>query len=138
MDTDSLISNNEAYIERLQQAVRVMGSLSEADRANFCISVIAVRRSSGISACIGGLCGLDPWFRAQGFSTTVDDEGPGRIGQTTLSLEEFFGTDRPFYRCHYGTEFDGREITADDAIAALRREITLLTESTTTAEASAA
>ncbi len=125
------------YIERLEQAVRVMNALSEEDRANFDIHVIAKRGASGLRACIAGHCGLDPWFQAQGLMTYVveedsgddedngDDEDDEDNGGLSIWCSEFFGTVAPFYRSEYPARFsDGHEkVTVVDAIAALNDAI---------------
>lgn len=121
MDTSQL------YIERLEQAVRVMEGLSETERINFDIEVTAVQTDRGIRACIAGFCGLDPWFQARGLSTIVDDRDSGSIGDLTVGFAEFFGTSTPFLRSRYPVEFaDGRrDVAVSDAVAALKRSIDL-------------
>jgi hypothetical protein len=119
------MDTTELYIERLQQAVRVMEGLSQEDRANFDIQVVAVRTERGIRACVAGHCGLDPWFQAQGLTTFIDDSG----GDVSIGFREFFGTMNPFLRSRYPAEItDGnRDVTVDDAIAALNRSIEMFT-----------
>lgn len=121
MDIDIPAVTNATCIERLQQALRVMDGLSDAQRANFDINVIARRTETGITACIAGYCGFDPWFQARGFSTIVG-EGSS-IGGVTVSFNVFFGTSRPFVTWYYCGERADRVITVDDAIEALRQEI---------------
>ena len=123
------MDTTELYIERLQQAVRVMKGLSQKDRANFDIQVVAVRTERGIRACVAGHCGLDPWFQAQGLMTVLDDAGFGRTGDVSIGFREFFGTMNPFLRSRYPAEItDGnRDVTVDDAIAALNRSIEMFT-----------
>lgn len=113
----------QVYIERLEQAVRVMEGLSEADRANFDIEVIAVKTASGIRACIAGHCGLDPWFQARGLSTIVG-EGEDGTGDLTIGFADFFGTNRPFFGSAYPLKLAGyQDVTVCEAIAALKRTI---------------
>lgn len=115
------------YIERLEQAVRVMKGLSEIDRANFDIRITAIQTEHGLRACVAGHCGLDPWFQAHGLSTIVDESGLGSTGDLTIGFGEFFGTCTPFFRSRYPAELISgcREVTVDDAIAALGRSIDL-------------
>jgi hypothetical protein len=122
MDTDRIES--KTYIERLNQAVRVMENLSENDRANFDLGVWAVVRDGSIAACVAGHCGLDPWFQAQGLRTYIGTN----VGQVYPHPIEFFGTDLGFYRHTYGPEFNDRAITPKDAIAALRQAISEFAE----------
>lgn len=114
------------YIERLEQAVRVMTNLSEDDRAQFDIAVVAIRKETGVRACIAGHCGLDPWFQAQGLYTHVDyDCNDYLIGNLSIGVGEFFGTSKPFLRSEYPLRLpDGHEdVTVADAIAGLERAI---------------
>lgn len=121
MDTDNLTAAN--YVERLEQAVRVMTGLSENDRRQFDVDVWAATRDGGIAACIAGHCGRDPWFQAQGLYTYVGAPGGREIGSVYPHPIEFFGTDTAFYRHTYGPSLAGRAVTVDDAIAALGRAI---------------
>ena len=121
MDTDRIQS--KIYIERLQQAVRVMENLSEADRTNFDLGVWAVARDGGIAACVAGHCGFYPWFQAQGLRTLVGTANDRDNGHVYPHPIEFFGTETGFYRHTYGPAFNGRAITADDAIATLNLAI---------------
>ena len=104
---------NSVYLERLQQAKRVLLSLSEQQRtANFDISIFAKRSDHGVIACIAGYCGLDPWFQERGFVTTVGYE----LGDVSLPPDRFFGTARPFAPQFYPT---GKAATFNDAVMAL-------------------
>lgn len=120
MDTTAI------YIERLEQAVRVMTSLSEDEQAHFDITVVAVRNEKGLRACIAGYCGLDPWFQAQGLYTYVDDDD-GSTGDLSVGFGEFFGTCDPFLRSRFPIRFsDGHEdVTVSDAITGLKSAIEL-------------
>lgn len=118
MDIEFPEVTNAMYIERFQQALRVMERLSATERDNFDIGVIARRTETGISACIAGHCGLDPWFQGQGFQTVLDPS----IGDVSVSFSAFFGTCRPFLRSNYKLPIDQR-VTADHAIAALKEEV---------------
>jgi hypothetical protein len=109
------------HIERLQQAVRVMKGLSEEQRANFDIDVLARRTERGIVACIAGYCGFDSWFQARGFSTTFWEHSVDGI--VSLRIGEFFGTMRPFHGSMYAHEVVDRGVTIDDAISALNDAI---------------
>ncbi len=115
------------YIERLEQALRVMAGLSEQDRTHFDITVIAIRSKRGLRACIAGHCGLDPWFQAQGLTTFVDDSKSGSTGDLSVGFGEFFGTCNPFLRSRYPARFaDGHEdVSVADAITELKRAIEL-------------
>lgn len=122
MDTTAI------YIERLEQAVRVMTNLSEDDRAHFDITVVAIRNETGVQACIAGHCGLDPWFQAEGLYTHVAyDCDDYAIGDLSIGVGEFFGTCKPFLRNEYPVRFlDGHEdVSAADAITALKCAIDL-------------
>lgn len=124
MQTASPADTSAIYIERLRQALRVMEGLSDVDRTNFNINVIAQRTEAGIAACIAGHCGLDPWFQDRGLKTIVG-EGAS-LGDVPVSLTAFFGTGRPFFSRHYSQDSVGRVISSDDAIAALKQAIETL------------
>ncbi len=111
------------YVERLEQAIRVMTELSEGDRTHFDVGVWAATRDGGIAACVAGHCGRDPWFQAQGLYTYVGTSGGREIGSVYPHPIEFFGTDTAFYRHTYEPSLGGRAVTVDDAIAALKRAI---------------
>lgn len=128
MDTDRFQA--KTHIERLRQAVRVLENLSEDDRALFNVDIWAAVRGSGIAACVAGHCGLDPWFQAEGLRTVVGGPDPDHTGYVYPHPIEFFGTETAFYRHTYGPEFREREITVDDAIAAVKRAITEFATST--------
>lgn len=121
MDTDNFTA--ATYIERLEQAIRVMTELSESDRTHFDVSVWAAARDGGIAACVAGHCGRDPWFQAQGLHTYVGGPGGREIGSVYPHPIEFFGTDTGFYRHTYEPSIAGCTVTVDDAIAALKRAI---------------
>lgn len=121
MDTDRIQA--EIYVERLQQAVRVMTGLSETDRTHLDVDVWAAIRDGNFVACVAGHCGRDPWFQAQGLYTYVGAPDSGEIGSIYPHPIEFFGTDTAFYRHTYEPELGGRAVTVEDAIAALTRAI---------------
>ncbi|GFE79152.1 hypothetical protein GCM10011487_11520 [Steroidobacter agaridevorans] len=137
MHTHNIRSAGALYVERLQQAVRVMKGLSEDERSHFDIDLFAIRNKSGVSACIAGFCGFDPWFQAEGFMTTVGDDKSLSRGQVSIPVEIFFGTEEPFYRSGYGPAFRDRPISVDQAIAALNRAIASFDASSNTETPSA-
>lgn len=129
MDIDSRTPNKTICFERLQRALRVMQGLSEIDRTNFSLWVWAVQRDSGISGCIAGLCGLDPWFQSQGLVTTVGTEGHS-IGSVSIEPLQFFGTNDAFllsrYKesdCTYDVARQKFDVTADTSTIALKRAL---------------
>lgn len=133
MDTDSTAVTVATYIERLQQAIRVMEGLSATEQVNFTLHAWAVRRGNGMTfACIAGYCGLDPWFQAHGLVTTIQDEIDG-MGFTNAFPEDYFGTAKPFYAQFYedvqGRSIGDRRVKPADAISALRRAISSFDES---------
>ena len=110
-------TDNSVYIERLQQAIRVMEGLSDEQRfKNVDIGVFVRNSDNGIVGCIGGLCGMDPWFQQEGLTSILNDGG----GTVSIQLSVFFGTAEPFYRSNYNVP--GR-VTVEDAISALDRAI---------------
>lgn len=121
MDADRIQA--EIYVERLQQAVRVMAGLSETDRAHFDVDIWATVRDGNFVACVAGHCGQDPWFQAQGLFTYVGAPDSREIGSIYPHPIEFFGTDTAFYRHTYEPALGGRAVTVDDAIAALKQAI---------------
>lgn len=116
--------SNANYIERLEQAVRVMRGLSEHDRKHhFNIGVFARQTECGTVACVAGHCALDPWFQERGFKIETIGTERWDLGSVTLSLEEFFGTTTPFFSSAYPLHVIQRGVTVDDAISALETEI---------------
>lgn len=127
MDTDLASPSVATYIERLKQAVRVMEELSATDQVNFTLQYWAQRRDNGmLCGCIAGHCGLDPWFQANGLTTTIMDRIDG-IGSVSIFPEEFFGTEKPFYARNYESVQrrapEDRRVKPDDAITALKDAI---------------
>ena len=104
------------YRERLQQAKRVMESLSDEQRENnFDIDCFARQSTDGGPvACGAGHCGFDPWFNEKGFITSVGDSNSS--GDVSISIKRFFGTERPFYR-HFYPHL--KRISVDHVIGAL-------------------
>jgi hypothetical protein len=136
MDHLEILNENSVYIERLQQAQRVLRGLSSQGSLKFNIDQFARKSADGIDACIAGLCGLDPWFKERGLITDVDKNRVNILTSTLptqgfsddhhipseeVTLEDFFGTERPFYKHYYPTEKP--TISVQDAIIALDREI---------------
>lgn len=120
--------------ERLEQALRVMEGLSEHQRAHeFDMHVYAKRTPHGISACIAGFCGFDPWFQEREFETSVGDV----LGSTSVPPGEFFGTEKPFlpsyYRGRADQPADDVPISYEEAVAALKVAIVEFTEPLTDA-----
>ena len=110
-------TDNSVYIERLQQAKRVMHGLSDDQRLkNFDIGVFVIQSDNGVVGCIAGLCGMDPWFQQEGLVSELNDLG----GTVSIQPSVFFGTEEPFYRSNYN--ISGR-VTVEDAISALDRAI---------------
>ena len=114
------LDQQSAYRERLQQAKRVMEGLVEAQQTDrFNINIFAAQRGDHIIGCIAGLCGLDPWFQKQGFVTRVASYY-NSLGDVSIGLRDFFGTDIPFYASNYEAD---KPVTVEDAIRALDRAL---------------
>lgn len=59
----------EAQIERWQNVLRVLESLPEHERTkHWDMSTWGQKSECGTVACAAGHCGMDPWFRSQGFT----------------------------------------------------------------------
>jgi hypothetical protein len=110
------------FIERLKQAIRVVQEASTRPNVVFNIFYFASREDGVLNACIAGLCGLDPWFQEQGLITQFDSG----IGDINIHPLDFFGTSRPFYYSRYPTELRCRDLSFQDGIDALNREIAYL------------
>lgn len=132
MDSVWTLNDNSVYIERLHQAKRVLREMSTNELLKFNINVFADKSADGIEACIAGLCGLDPWFEERGFITNVDKNRIDIVATALTTqeishddpyqtLEDFFGTERPFFRKFYPEKSES--VSVEDAIAALDREI---------------
>lgn len=112
MDAFPNVVGPDIHRERLEQALRVTNGLLKGGRErNFTIAYYAQESESGIIGCIAGHCGLDPWFQERGF---VTDLARSRV---SIPVEDFFGTDAPFFRSNYRTT---EPVTVHDAISALR------------------
>lgn len=124
MNTQNATGIAATFIERLQQAVRVMDGLSELDRSNFTLNAWATRTSKGLCACIAGHCGLDPWFQERGLITTIEDESEG-MGKVSVFPENFFGTSTPFYpQLYREVELESApDVSPGTAVAALKHAI---------------
>jgi hypothetical protein len=122
VNTSSTPIDAGVYRERLQQAKRVMAALSEEERVNnFDITRYAVDSAHGVIGCIGGLCGLDPWFQERGFVTTVGCD----MGSVSIEPHDFFGTGTPFFPSNY---LPKTTVTVEDALVALDEAIKLFSE----------
>lgn len=56
-------------IERYQQLIRVMDALPPHERElHFNMREWSVETDCGTTMCAAGFCGMDSWFRSQGFS----------------------------------------------------------------------
>ena len=107
------------FIERLQQAIRVVKKAATDPDVVFDIDVYAASEDNALHACIAGLCGFDPWFQEQGLRTRMDDD----IGDVSIQPLEFFGTEGPFFHSGYESGAKARSVTFQDGIDALKREI---------------
>lgn len=79
-------------IERWRNVLRVLLSLSPHERQrHFTMNTWGELTPCGTVACAAGHCGMDPWFRSQGFIMDPHSD----LSFTTLfpstSPEEFFG-----------------------------------------------
>jgi hypothetical protein len=114
MNADCSNATLADHIERLQQAVRVMGGLSDVQRANFDLTCW--------DSCIASFCALDPWFRERGFSTAHSE--------MSEQLTTFFGREDPFYPAYYPSFHQQQPVTVEEAIAALNQSIDSLKSAT--------
>lgn len=63
------MTKNERFIERLEQLIRVMQSLSPHEkRKHFNMGSWGRDTECGTTCCAAGFAGLDPWFRKKGFT----------------------------------------------------------------------
>src|SRR5260370_6670727 len=73
--TDDPVTH-EQYIERWEQALRVLESMTEHERRlHFDMTSWGKQTHCGTVACLAGHCSLDLWFRERGFSGQVDETG---------------------------------------------------------------
>jgi hypothetical protein len=90
---------NQKYIERFEQLIRVLRDLPRHERRkHFNMYNWGVETECGTTACAAGFCGLDPWFRRRGFKLARSFGSPIRIIETKNhhgwdALHEFFGYD---------------------------------------------
>lgn len=89
----------EQYIERWEQALRVLESMSEHERTqHFDMGDWGVKTDCGTVACLAGHCSLDPWFVERGFSAKFRKDRHYKTGEELVVLEfdqlephKFFG-----------------------------------------------
>jgi hypothetical protein len=124
MSTQTAATIAATFVERLNQAIRVMDGLAEPERSNFTLNAWATRTPAGVCACIAGHCGLDPWFQERGLITAIEDESEG-MGKVSVFPEVFFGTSTPFYPQLYRDALleTANDVSPDEATTALRNAI---------------
>lgn len=77
------------YVERWEQALRLLENLTPDERVkNLDISHWGYRAPCGTLA---GLCSVDPWFQARGFTSELAPNETGLLKFTNQSPEDFFG-----------------------------------------------
>lgn len=111
------------YIERWEQALRVLENMTEHERLHhFDMSFWAKRTACGTVACLAGHCSFDPWFRERGFI--------GEIGDTLDSDIEFKGQQPAvfFGRRGYEAVFMAGGADYDDVVETVREQIEYLKE----------
>jgi hypothetical protein len=105
------------YIERWEQALRVLESMTEHEREkHFDMDSWGVQTPCGTVACLAGHCSLDPWFRARGFASNFGQNGTlwfmnqmpsdffGEVGEAQVflkmgaSYDEVVGLTKDFIR----------------------------------------
>jgi hypothetical protein len=100
--------SNEQYIERLEQLIRVLQSLTPHEkRRHFDMEQWGYKNECGTVCCAAGHAARDPWFKRRGFKMVKDISGSpvpsnarhlltisydGKQGWDALA--EFFGVDR--------------------------------------------
>lgn len=86
---------NLRFATRYQQLIRVMRGLSKHQRKkHFDMRHWGHRTSCGTTMCAAGFCGVDPWFKRQGFRFTANGSGftiKYRDKSSWDAIEEFFG-----------------------------------------------
>jgi len=67
-NSEPLPTETSPYVERWEQALRVLLGMDEHERTkHFDMSDWGHRTDCGTVACLAGHCSLDPWFRERGF-----------------------------------------------------------------------
>jgi hypothetical protein len=95
----------DQYIERWEQALRVLESMDEHTRTkHFDMWAWGSVTSCGTVACAAGHCALDPWFRERGLIGVLDDYS---MTFTDLQPYEFFGRGGTYAVFHaYESSYD--------------------------------
>lgn len=99
----------QVYVERWEQALRVLESMTEHEREkHFDMSDWGKKTDCGTVACLAGHCSLDPWFIARGFVSQFVQTAHFSTGEqqrilrfTRFQPDDFFGDigdDRVFMR----------------------------------------
>lgn len=123
-------------IERYENVIRVLGSLSRHERReHFDMSTFGRITDCGTVACAAGHCSLDPWFRKRGFASkpSADILGaklvPTRNRNWRAMVQNFFMVYGNCDSIEYdGTDifFNGDERSVSDVIRELRRFVARL------------
>lgn len=83
------------YIERWEQALRVLEGLSAHEREyHFNMGIWGKETPCGTVACLAGHCSLDPWFQSRGFTSEFKvnvTDGIRYMSFPAARPEEFFG-----------------------------------------------
>jgi hypothetical protein len=125
-------NRNWKFIERLEQAIRVMRSLTPHQRKKHLdMRHWGYETECGTVACAAGHCGMDPWFRRRGFKLSPSLTPPGEeswwsYGQVSRVVTDFFGTCAPFEPAAYDKL--PNEIKVGDVLRKMKSEIKRLTK----------
>ena len=86
----TLPTETSPYVERWEQALRVLEGMTEHERTkHFNMGIWGAETDCGTVACLAGHCSLDPWFRDRGFRGKFSIDGYLKF--TDATPEGFFG-----------------------------------------------
>lgn len=113
-----------ARIERWENVLRVLEGLGPHERdEHWDMGTWGQQTPCGTIACAAGHCGLDPWFRQQGFTMDFRPCDCGELGCTTVHIKDvaiFFGA-RGSDRIFHNPDERPVEVVIEEVKAYLRR-----------------
>lgn len=84
------------FVERWEHALQVLLDIPPQEReSHLNMEMWGVQTPCGTVACLGGHCSLNPWFRAQGFTSEFKkhpESGEMELQFTGIDPEDFFGS----------------------------------------------
>lgn len=125
VDPDNRLERDWApFVERWEHALQVLLDMPPHQReTHLDMELWGVLTPCGTVACLGGHCSLNPWFRAQGFTSVFErhpQRGEMELKFTGIDPEDFFGAGG------FNTIFMATGLKYDQLVSAVRDQIAFL------------